>query len=66
MNIEKSFKTNIDLKTLEALVQYAKEFGGGELKTVTITHVPSGLGCATVVSATWDGKQTDVTNYEAW
>lgn len=66
MGVEKSFKTNIDLKTLKALVKYAKASGVGELKTVTVEHIPSGIGSATLVSAEWGGVQTDVTNYDAW
>ena len=61
------FKVNIDLKTLETLVKYAKLNGVTEHKTITVTYSSvSGIGTATFISSTWDSERTDVTNYEVW
>jgi hypothetical protein len=60
-------KFNITLSELEAAVQYAKEHGVSEHKTITMCIEPSGgIGAVVTVSSEWDGKRFDITDYSAW
>jgi hypothetical protein len=60
-------KFNITLSELETAVQYAKDHGVSEHKTITMcVEHGGGIGTVIIVSHEWDGKKTDITDYSAW
>jgi hypothetical protein len=58
---------NITLSELEAAVQYAKEHGETEHKTITIQCADcDGIGGIITVSPKWDDERVNITDYSAW